>query len=204
MSRRTKSIAGWVATALVVGVWFVSFRPPVLGGPATSVAVSGQSMHPTFDDGDLAIVHRRDRYETGDVVAFRIPAGDLAAGARVLHRIVGGNATDGYVTRGDNNDYNDKWRPTSADIIGEKWLHIPAGASTLAHLREPIVLASLAAVAGFLVVVTWTPRRARRPESLPEPAAAVPIRRAMPDATLTCGTVALTAAAVLLRRHARR
>lgn len=196
---RLRSLIGWVLTAGIVALWFTAFRPPFLGGPATTIAVKGVSMNPTFDDGDLVVVHRKERYETGDVVAFRIPEGDLAAGARVVHRIVGGNARDGYVLQGDNNPYTDKWRPTPDDILGERWLHVPYAAKWLAHLRTPLVLASLAAVSGFIVVVTWSPKR-RKEEGDDEDAAVVPTEDDLRIWTATAAAVALGVAAVVVPR----
>jgi signal peptidase len=172
-SARTKNLLGWVATIAIVVAWFVAFRPPILGGPATTVAVRGHSMDPTFHNGDLVILHRRSTYRIGDVVAYRIPDGELAAGARVVHRIVGGNAANGFVTRGDNNPHVDKWRPRPHDILGARWLHIPSAAAWLSRLRQPIVLATLAAIAGFFLVMTWSPRRLDRTADAPEPAADV-------------------------------
>jgi len=201
---RMKSIVGWALTAGIVTLWFVAFRPPMLGGPASTIAVNGISMDPTFADGDLVIVHEKDEYEVGDIVAFRIPEGDLAAGARVVHRIVDGDATDGFVMKGDNNSYTDKWRPSNDEIIGAKWLHVPYGASLLSNVRRPIVLASLTALAGFLVVVTRSPRR--RDESADETMASTVADAVRVTSSGRWATVALiggVVATVVVRRRIR-
>lgn len=77
---------------LLVGGWWAWLRPSPLGGPLTLVTVSGTSMQPTFDSGDLAVVYERDRYEMGDVVAYRVRRPDGHPGGVVIHRIIGGDA----------------------------------------------------------------------------------------------------------------
>ena len=61
---------GWLAIIGLFAAWFVAFGPANLGGPATYVVVDGTSMEPTFVDGDLAVVHKSDRYRTGDVLSL--------------------------------------------------------------------------------------------------------------------------------------
>ena len=81
---------------LVLAVWVVA-APAQLGGLASYVVVTGNSMEPNLHDGDLAIVRLTDRYQPGDVVAYRHP--DIGP---VIHRIqTVGN--DRFVFQGDNN-----------------------------------------------------------------------------------------------------
>jgi signal peptidase I len=149
----------------VVAAWVVLLRPQFLGGPAAYVIVSGTSMEPTLVDGDLVLARKESSYAAGDIVAFRVPKGDPGAGAMVIHRVVGGSASAGYRTKGDNRSDRDTWRPTSRDIVGSLWLTIPRAGAAVAFLRSPFVLAGLAGLAAFLFVSAG--RRQRRPKRAP-------------------------------------
>jgi signal peptidase I len=146
------------ATVVLIVAWALLLRPQMLGGPAGYVLVSGTSMLPGLHTGDLVIVRRHPSYRRGDVVAFRVPAGQPAAGAMVIHRIVGGSPRTGFVTRGDNRATSDLWRPTPADIHGRRWVALPGAGRLVGILREPLLLATLAACFAFFSLGT-PPRR---------------------------------------------
>jgi len=158
-------VAGRLLAVLVLAAaaaWFVVLRPQAIGGPAAYVVVSGKSMEPTLQPGALVIAMRQDEYQVGDVVAYRIPVGDPAAGLLVIHRIVGGSAESGFVMRGDNAAGSDVWRPTPADILGRSQAVIPGAMPALLFARSPIVAASVAAaLAVYLVLGLWAPHRRR-------------------------------------------
>lgn len=136
------AIGGFVA-------WFVLLGPSAIGGPATYVFVSGTSMEPTLQTGDLVVVRSAEAYASGDIIAFLVPEGNPAAGGFVIHRIVGGSSTEGFTTQGDNRLDIDSWRAMSGDIVGEAWIVLPGAGPYLTWLRNPAVFASLAA--GFTV-----------------------------------------------------
>ena len=147
----------FIGTALTIGLlvgWFLFFRPQFLGGNSAFVGVNGVSMTPTMHNGDLAVVEQKSSYHVGDIIAYRIPAGDPGAGQDIIHRIVGGNGTTGFTTRGDHNSYADNfWHPRTSDVIGRVWFHISGAATLLGKLREPLPLALLVSVMTFLLVV---------------------------------------------------
>jgi signal peptidase len=117
-------------------------------------------MVPTLQSGDLVILHEQSTYEVGDIVAFRIPAGEPGSGNRVIHRIVGGSGDEGYVTRGDNRASDDQWRPTDHDVLGKLWLRGPGLGTALPRLRAPLIVATAAAlIAVWLVFDWWKPKR---------------------------------------------
>jgi hypothetical protein len=66
----------------------------------------------------------------------------------VIHRVVGGSATDGYEMRGDNRNADDSWHPMPSDAVGEAWIHIPGGGNWLKLLRQPLPFALLMGVIG--------------------------------------------------------
>ncbi len=140
---------GLLLTIAAVAAWFVVLRPTALGGPTSYIFVSGVSMQPTLESGDLAILQRADDYAVGDVVAFTIPEGTPGAGALVIHRIIGGSPDEGFVMQGDNKPAPDEWRPTEDLVAGRLWLHIPGAGTHIAWLKQPAVFASV--VAGLVV-----------------------------------------------------
>src|SRR5688500_12875501 len=97
--------AGCTVAVLVVAARALWFRPDSLGGRTGYVIVSGQSMEPAMHGGDFVVVRRQPTYRVGDVVSYRIPMGEFI-GRRIIHRIVGGSATDGFILRGDNKPDN--------------------------------------------------------------------------------------------------
>jgi signal peptidase I len=151
----------------------VLLRPQALGGTAGYVMVAGVSMQPTLQPGTLVVVVRQASYEVGDVVAYRIADGDVAAGNNVIHRIVGGTAT-GYLTHGDNTTWFDSWHPSTSDVIGKVAFTIPGAVPIVMFLRSPLFLASLAAGFGVYFVLGLT---APRPSSA-APSSAAPSRAA--------------------------
>ncbi|NLG73388.1 MAG: signal peptidase I [Chloroflexi bacterium] len=138
-----RKILSFLAVMLSL-VWFIYFRPAFLGGPASYIIVSGVSMEPTLYTGDLAVMQRQAAYAPGDIVAFRVPGG------HVIHRIVGGSAEEGFITRGDNKTSTDPWRPRPEDIAGRMWFHIPGGGRPLQVLRQPKYILALGGLAAFL------------------------------------------------------
>ena len=145
-----------ISFALVLAVilfWAFVLRPQTLGGPAGYVLVSGTSMNPVYHTGDMVLVERHGAYHVGDIVAYKVPKGDAMAGAQVIHRIVGGDASHGFLVQGDNRTAPDVWRPKPSDIVGAKELRIPNAVLVLQFLRSPVLLALLAACFVFVRVI---------------------------------------------------
>ncbi len=141
-----------LATVALVMAWFFLLRPQALGGPTAFIMVSGTSMEPTLDGGDLALVRQQDRYRRGEIVAFRVPKGESGEGAIVIHRIVGQTA-EGFVTQGDNRERPDIWRPGDDDMVGRMWFSVPGGGRLLVRLLEPLTLGLLAGGLGMVLVL---------------------------------------------------
>jgi signal peptidase len=155
---------GFLLVFLVLGAgWTLVLRPPSLGGPAGYVLVRGVSMLPTYRSGDLVITQRKQAYAKGEVVAYRIPKGQIGEGIIVIHRIVGGSARDGYVLKGDNNNAPDEWRPRPRDIVGAAWLHLPHAGQVLAWLHAPVPLASLTTAIAVAMVLVPRPDQRSSP-----------------------------------------
>lgn len=159
MRARAVGRVGTAVLLLLLVGWFAILRPVSLGGPATYLVVRGDSMLPTYQTGDLVVLRAAPEYTAGEIVAYRVPGGEVGAGIVVVHRIVGGDGQAGYVMRGDNNSSSDPWRPKTTDVAGTAWLYLPGVGRLLAFLHQPFVAGALAAS----VVVGWvigrTPRR---------------------------------------------
>jgi signal peptidase len=152
--KRVLNALGLLLTIAAVVLWALFLRPASLGGPASYVLVSGKSMLPRYHTGDLVLVERQSSYHVGEVIAYRVPKGDPMAGAQVIHRIIGGNATAGFVVQGDNRTAPDVWRPKAKDIVGAKALRIPDAVIVLGFLRSPLLLGLFAACFVFVRVFT--------------------------------------------------
>lgn len=167
MIGRVANLAALALMLAVVAVWAVALRPQALGGPALFVVVRGDSMLPTYDTGDLLVLRPAASYAAGDVIAYRVPAGELGEGHLVVHRIVDGDATAGFVAQGDNNPAPDPWALKASDITGSPWLVVPFAGRLIAWLQQPVVAAAL----GASLMVTWvlarTPKPAGRPVGHP-------------------------------------
>lgn len=108
------------------------------------VATVGTSMNPVYHEGDLVFVVKADSYQVGQIAAYH---GDVP-GQRVLHRIIGGNGSAGFVMKGDNVQSTDPLTPTTEEMIGRAVLNVPRGGVWLKPLMGPSGLGML----GFLVV----------------------------------------------------
>jgi signal peptidase I len=156
---------------MLAGVLFVTW-PQSLGGRVAYIKVSGHSMEPTMHFGDLVVIRAQSHYHVGQIIAYRVPPREVGAGVTVIHRIVGGNPHTGYRTRGDNNPYNDPWRPRSANIVGARWTLIPRAANLLSGLRGPLPLAAFATLLTVLGAYEILKPRRRQPSKItPERAA---------------------------------
>src|SRR5690348_15843131 len=128
-------------------------RPQSVGGRAGWVLVSGTSMLPRLHTGDLVLVERHSSYHVGEVVAYRVPKGQVGTGHVVIHRIIGGNGRTGWTMKGDNRTAPDLWRPTDHDVIGSKLVRIPDAWFVLRLLHMPLVLGLFAGSLAFFLIV---------------------------------------------------
>jgi signal peptidase len=142
--------------------WFVLLRPSVLGGPAQYVIVTGGSMEPGMHGGDMVVSLAGPSYQVGDVVVYRIPSSEPPplGGRQVVHRIIGGDAANGFLVQGDNAPRPDFWTVGLGDIAGRVVFMIPAAGRALIFLRSPLLVASLAAGFAFVFMV-WPSARAK-------------------------------------------
>lgn len=134
-----------IAVFLLVLIW-----PASLGGSFGVVTIAGQSMEPTYELGDVVITWRQP-VEVGDVVLFRVPAGEPGEGNPVIHRVIGGGP-GGWETRGDNMPAPDIWRPSGREVLGVAAFEIPLDSRYLALLRSWWFVAAAAGLSVALVL----------------------------------------------------
>lgn len=121
-----------------IGAWLV-------GTERVSYTIThGISMNPVYYQGDLVVVIRASEYHVGDIAKYR----STRTHEEVLHRIIGGDAVDGYVFKGDNNQSIDSDNPTADQVIGRAVFHVPKGGIWLKPVLSPTSLGMI----GFLII----------------------------------------------------
>ena len=158
MRRRSVHVAGYVVlAALCLLLW-----PQRRGGSMTYVITHGVSMQPGFAAGDLAILRTSDRYDVGDVAAYRSDELETI----VMHRILT-KGPAGYTFKGDNNDFVDPEVVQDEQLLGTLVLRLPKVGAGLRWLVDPLHLAL--AIGGLFLLLS---DRRRSDEPAPPAAAA--------------------------------
>ena len=154
--RRGPSRRDWLQI-LLFGVAALAFwmflAPSQIGGPVTYAVVHGHSMEPALHDGDLVVAVRQDGYAVGDTVLYD------KFGGLVIHELVAGNPTEGWVSRGINNSWDDAWRVLPADIEGTYLFSSSTLGSALGWLVDHPQAVALAAVLVFVLLSLPLPHR---------------------------------------------
>jgi signal peptidase I len=154
-------VSGSITLAIVVLI--IVMWPVRFGGATQWVVVSGTSMEPAYDLGDLVMARSVARSAVGDVVVFAVPEG-VGAGHLVIHRIVDVRPDGTFVTQGDNRDTPDEWSVGQQHVVGHPVLALPGVGSLVTGSFSGSLLAPLL---GLAVTLALWPRR-------PEPARAAP------------------------------
>ena len=152
LSRRLLGSAPSVLFYLAAALAAFLLWPTSLGGCTTITLVSGHSMEPLYRTGDI-VVARCGAPQVGDIVVYEPQGLD---GARIIHRIIGGDGATGWVMKGDNNSAEDPFSPTDADVLGSARLHIPKVGILASTLTSPWIWVSLIVIA--LAVLVWPGR----------------------------------------------
>jgi signal peptidase len=183
----------WACTIVVLALAV----PGPWGSPHLGVTVvSGPSMLPTYDPGDLVVTWRTDAYPVGTPVVYRIPAGGPGAGLNVVHRVVEVTPDGRHITQGDNNDHVDPWQPTEQNVRGEVVLRVPRGGILLRLFASPIVLAALC---GILVTASMISSKRGRGDDPPDGPGPPRRRRRWPGGSVLAMAVAVLAVAAPAR-----
>jgi len=156
---RPGRIVSWLVSAAITLVAWMSIAPANLGGSLSYVTIKGTSMNPGIHAGDLVVLKPSPPYRVGDVVAYR---SNLSA-APILHRVIDVTG-DRFLMQGDNNDFVDYYRPTEADIIGQKVFLVPNGVAVVEFATQVwfIVAVGVLFLAFTLVLILRAERQRRR------------------------------------------
>lgn len=167
MLTRLRRAGSVVVSAIAVGLLVLAW-PAALGGQMTWVMVSGTSMEPAYSTGDMVLMHRGGSWEVGDVVVYGLDGidaeGASSAAARIMHRLVSGNESEGWTAQGDNRPYADPWTVPDHAIQGVELMTIPGAGIVVSWMRAPIVLAVSAGLLVFWAVMAG-PRRESTPHT---------------------------------------
>ncbi|MBS1250443.1 MAG: putative signaling protein [Chloroflexi bacterium] len=142
---QTGSTVSFVA---LLGILWLFFAPSQISGPVTYVMVDGNSMEPGYHKGDLILARTRREYHVEDIVVYEHPEV-----GPIFHRIVDREGEQ-FTLKGDNNDWLDTYHPTSQEIFGKLWLHIPSAGGMIAKLRTPLYLAIFSLLVAVLIVLS--------------------------------------------------
>ena len=193
MKRSPRTYVGLAATIAFFAIGWWLLGPSQLGGPTSYAVLSGISMKPHLERGDLVLTRAKPSYSVGEVVLYE----DHETGSRVLHRIIG-ERNGHFVTKGDNNDFIDPVHPAPDEVVGKFWFAVPGAGTVLAWLKQPVKLAILltllvlASLGGGREV-----SRRRDPSSVARPVVALPDERpASPALAPTVARASATAGAI--------
>jgi signal peptidase len=176
------------AFAVFLAVWAIVLRPQAIGGPALYIVIRGSSMLPTYENGDLVVVEAAPAYAVGDVVAYRVPKGEIGEGHVIVHRLSAADNDGHFFVKGDNNNAPDPWKPAPTDIAGKAAVSIRGVGRVVAFIHQPFVAGAIGAAIAVSIILLRVPtpagqapsprrpwgrvaRRPRRARPRPRPAA---------------------------------
>jgi signal peptidase I len=115
-----------IATYLFAAL-LMTFSAASVTGYVKARVVLTNSMEPTINPGDIVITANSERVvpQVGSVIAYQARQFNGTPVGVFTHRIIGGNALDGWMMKGDNNPSPDIQKPKGADILGTVILTIP-------------------------------------------------------------------------------
>lgn len=95
-----------VLSALIAAVGSAIAKEPVL-----LTVIRSNSMYPVWERGDMVMIQNlkeNDHVQIGDIVFFKTENDALSDKGWIAHRVLEGDATQGYITKGDANEYTDQ------------------------------------------------------------------------------------------------
>lgn len=151
LSRGTKVEIALVAVAAVVLVGLPLYTQT---SNYPIAIVQGNSMYPTFHNGDMVIFHKPPSgvIANGTIIVFvqsetGVTALDSLIRPVVIHRVVGtviqANGEVYYRTKGDNNQYIDPQLAESSHVLGVPMVVIPQGGIMILFFESPEGLVAL-------------------------------------------------------------
>jgi signal peptidase len=133
-----------VCAAVLLGAALVLYNTGNL--PYKVYIVHTGSMSPAIPSGSAVIV-REGQYRVGDVVSFKVH------GTIVTHRLKAVHPNGTITTKGDANETADPWHVPKSNIIGQVVASPRLLGYFLAYVRNPLGLASIAAILLFVWLI---------------------------------------------------
>jgi signal peptidase I len=114
-----------IATYLFAAL-LMTFSAASATGYVKARVVLTNSMEPTINPGDIVITANSTRVvpQIGSVIAYQARQFNGTPVGVFTHRIIGGDALDGWLMKGDNNPSPDIQKPKGVDILGLSLIHI--------------------------------------------------------------------------------
>lgn len=111
----------------------------------TYTVVSG-SMEPAIHPGDLIVIIKSNNFKEDDIITFK------NSNQVITHRIEE-VIDDGFITKGDNNNFIDSDIVREIDIIGKVILTIPKFGIVTYFLSERWVISAELILLGFIIIL---------------------------------------------------
>lgn len=148
-AKRALSVLGYSFAALMI-----TFSALSASGVMKARVVLTNSMEPAISPGDIVLTLNPDRItpEVGKVAAYQARRFDGSPVGVFSHRIIAGDAEQGWVLKGDNNPEPDTQKPKNDDILGVVFFVIPFIGNFLT--KQAIMIMAPIAVAIWMAIDT--------------------------------------------------
>lgn len=137
--RSISKIINIILALIMVVLLVASIGTAITKEPMFLSVIRSNSMYPVFERGDIVMINKvgdQADLKEGDIVVFTTPEGNLSTKGHIIHRIMEGDHTTGFITQGDANSYTDQlgegsppiqpeWVTSRALTIGDKPIVIP-------------------------------------------------------------------------------
>ncbi len=154
MSKRIELRVLYTVITLILLYLAISYSIEyVFGVDKPFMVVVSRSMEPTIHVNDLIVVTRAspEDIKVGDIIVFKSP---LNPDIYIVHRVIQVIKSDDKIyfkTKGDNNNYPDRWVVDQDDLVGKVLYIIPAVGGVIRVFNENILLK--AAFIGLLIIL---------------------------------------------------
>lgn len=150
-------LTGLLAVILAVNLYTIAARyitgtpQPAVFGWSWAVIISG-SMEPEILVDDLIVVHEEPAYAVGDVITYE------SGRSVITHRIIE-ETPEGFITKGDNNNTQDREAVPQDAVVGKvRWV-IPGVGRYIEFMRSPLGMLCLVLLGAGLIEVPYLLRK---------------------------------------------
>lgn len=131
-------IVNVVVIMVILVTIIASISSAVTKKPILFSVIRSNSMYPVWERGDMVIIENtssKDEIQIGDIIFFKAEEGNLSGQGWIAHRVMNGNESKGFITKGDANAESDQvkdgiliqrdWVAGRAMTIGDTPIVIP-------------------------------------------------------------------------------